>query len=126
MDPWDGPGVRSAMASKKADQNADIMARLAATGLLPVMAEARKAAPRADRTKRAGSGTRNGRFVGTNGMGQYGRRVMSIYQAKALGSGRGVVVNPEKMSWTDSPQDMKTGWATSHWTSTGRNTIYGV
>lgn len=125
MGPRDGPRVRSAMPRKQADQSSDIMARLNATGLLPVLA-ASKAAPRVSRTKRVGSGTRQGRVVGTNGMGVYDHRVMSIYQARALGSGRGVVVNPDKMSWTDSPQDWRTGWSTSHWTSTGRNTVQGI
>jgi hypothetical protein len=41
----------------------------------------------------------------------YGRRSMSVYQAKSLGSSMGVVA-PEGMVFTSSPQDVRVGHTT--------------
>lgn len=122
------PGSEDAMARKQTDPNAEIMSRLNATGLLPAL-EAAKTTSRitgARRTSGRGSGTRRG-MLRTETTDRrfmiHGRRAMSPWQARALGSGEGVVVNPDTMSWTNSPQDWRIGWSASYVTYPGRETI---
>lgn len=50
------------------------------------------------------------------------RRRCSPYQARALASGAGVVVNPDETNFTDSPQDVSSGWNAANWTATGFDT----
>lgn len=52
----------------------------------------------------------------------HGRRRCSPYQARALASGIGVVVNPDEMNFTMSPQDASSGCNAANWTATGFST----
>lgn len=56
--------------------------------------------------------------------GEYGRRRMSLYQAKALGSGRGVLP-AQGIQYTMSPQQTVLDGVPSYWVSCGKATISG-
>jgi hypothetical protein len=52
----------------------------------------------------------------------FGRRAMSPWQARALGSGYGVVANSD-MLFNMDPQRFHTGWGRSFDVTSGRNTV---
>lgn len=131
------PRPAAQMPRKAPDQSQDIMARLNATGLLPSLAAAKGTPRGAGRPRGTGTGGRRTRGMLTSKTTDrrfmmYGRRAMSPYQARALGSGEGVLA-PRDASFMQgppqqwrSPQDWRIGWGRSFDGSTGRSTIQGV
>lgn len=80
-----------------------------------------KAAKKATRKRKSFRGVLVPEYANQRSVEQ-GRRRMSPYQAVALGSGRGVVINPDTANFVLSPQDVEIGWSSAHMTYSGFST----
>ena len=104
-------------------ESADIMARLAKFSLPQTATVKREAADRKRKSRKRPTAT-------PARSGEYGRRRMSFYQAKALGSGRGVLPARDATFTMSPQQEVDQDGLPAYWVSCGRSTItpgvYGV